>query len=91
MRTSGTDTSTYHIKKRKAQIEEQCAVMAGRVVPNACVVVVGMSIKDLDEDEDDQYMYYLVIPTALQAKPPSCLKTAHMCSPRCRKIHGWFL
>ena len=23
-----------------------------------------MSIKDLDEDEDDQYMYYLVIPTA---------------------------
>ena len=30
MRTSGTDTSTYHIKKRKAQIEEQCAVMAGQ-------------------------------------------------------------
>ena len=26
-----------------------------------------MSIKDLDEDGDDQYMYYLVIPTA----PPS--------------------
>ena len=67
MRTSGTDTSTYHIKKRKAQIEEQCAVMASRVVPSSCVVVVGMSIKDLDEDEDDQYMYHLVIPMA----PPS--------------------
>jgi hypothetical protein len=37
--------------------------MAGRVVPNSCVLVVGMGIKDLDEDEDDQYMYYLVIPT----------------------------
>ena len=41
--------------------------MASRVVPSSCVVVVGMSIKDLDEDEDDQYMYHLVIPMA----PPS--------------------
>ena len=47
--------------------------MAGRVVPNSCVVVVGMSTKDLDEDED-QYMYYLVIPTAPPSKATQLFK-----------------
>jgi hypothetical protein len=47
--------------------------MAGRVVPNSCVLIVGVSIKDLDEDED-QYMYYLVIPTAPPSKATQLFK-----------------
>ena len=48
--------------------------MAGRVVPNPCVLDVGMSIKDLDEDGDDQYMHYLVIPTAPPSKATQLFK-----------------
>ena len=47
--------------------------MAGRVVPSSCVLVVGMGIKDLGEDED-QYMYYLVIPTAPPSKATQLFK-----------------
>ena len=36
-----TDTSTYHTKKRKAQIEEQCAVMADRVAPIPVLSLLG--------------------------------------------------
>ena len=50
-------------KKGKPRPRSSAQLWLAESSPNSCVLVVGMSIKDLDEDGDDQYMYYLVIPT----------------------------
>ena len=75
MRTSGTLTRQPTTpKKGRPRSRGSAQLWLAESSPNSCVLDVGMGIRDIDEDEDDQYMYHLVIPTAPPSKATQLLK-----------------